>query len=151
MKIEFEIPIQKLFSECIHQSMVDAQGVVTESGQSMVGEVALSEKNREIFEIELASQVSRLYTAFTDLLQCKESNDSGLVFSVATPDIDSPSFAQAVAIAVKDYLKYAMLVWWNLSRGNTMLLTAYSARQDEVRSNILHLITPQEVRPYRYW
>lgn len=150
MKIEFEIPTRSLFDECIHQSMIDAQSIVTESGQSMVGEIALSEKNDTIFNIELASQVGLLYTAFADYLHFRETGD-GFAFSVATPDIDNPSYVKALAIGVKDYLKFSMLRWWNLSRNNIALMTAYNARQEEARSNILHLITPKVERPYKYW
>lgn len=150
MKIQFEIALSKLLAECQHQSLIDSQAIRTESGQSVVGEMALSDKNKDIFFSELASQVSRLYSAFANLVQFEIKEDAVLL-SVTAPEVEDPSFTQAVAINLKDYLKFAMMAWWSLSRKDSTLYAAYLAKQDEARSFVLNLITPKVERKYRYW
>lgn len=150
MKIEFELDPHKLFKECQHQSLIDAQMNRTETGQSLVDDIALSEKNYDIFSTELISVVSRLYSTFANLIQFTIGT-SAIKIDITSPDVPEPSFSQSVAIGIKDYLKYAMLGWWNLSRNNTPLKAAYDAKQDEARSYVTNLITPRVERPYRYW
>lgn len=150
MKIEFELSSNKLLAECQHQSLIDAQMSKTETGQSLTNEIALSDKNQDIFNTELLSQVAQLYSTFANLIQFT-AKPSSYKIEVTTPDVSEPSYSQAVVIGIKDYLKYAMLAWWNLSRGNGPLMTAYTAKQDEARSYVTNLITPKVERPYRYW
>lgn len=150
MKIEFELIPHKLLAECQHQSLIDAQMNRTDSGQLLAEEIAISEKNFDIFFTELISQVARLYFTFANLVQYTIQTNS-IKVEVTSPDIPEPAYSQSVVIGIKDYLKYAMLEWWNLSRGNGSLMAAYAAKQDETRSYITNLITPKVERQYRYW
>ncbi len=150
MKIEFELDSYKLLDECQHQSLIDAQMSTIESGQIATQQIALSRKNHDIFHTELVSQISQLYSTFANLITYTIDNGS-IKINVTIPDVPEPSYSQSVAIGIKDYLKNAMLAWWNLSRGNGTLMAAYAAKQDETRSYIINLITPKVERPYRYW
>ena len=150
MKIEFELSLRKLFAECQHQSLIDAQMNRTETGQSLADDIALSDKNYDIFSTELVSVVSRLYSTFANLIQFTIGT-SAIKIEISSPDVPEPSFSQSVVIGIKDYLKCAMLAWWNTSRGNSALMAVYTAKQGETRSYITNLITPKAERPYRYW
>ena len=151
MILSFEIPEANLFSECVHQSLIDVQNLRDEQGRALANEQALSSLNYDIFHTALQSELATLYSLFADKITWEMSGKDVFKFDVhCGNEKGHDAFVGSIALTLKDWLKYKLLAWWNMSK-NSALNAMYLSKADEVRSNLIHLISNEVERPYRYW
>lgn len=152
MILIFEITESNLFSECMHQSLIDVQNLRDEQGRALTNEQAISSRNIDIFHTALMSELATLYSLFANKITWQLSGNDVLKFDVNCDrrGCEHDAFVGSIALTLKDWLKYKLLAWWNMSK-NSALNAMYLSKADEVRSNLIHLVSNEVERPYRYW